>query len=97
MSDCPDTPWIDVSIDFFGPTRQGHYLLVIVDNFSRFPIVKFVSSTSAKSTIPTLDKAFSEHGIPKTVRSDNGPPFNSHNFHAFATTLGFKHRKITPL
>lgn len=97
MSDCPDAPWIDVSIDFFGPTRQGDYLLVIVDDFSRFPIVEFVSSTSAKSTIPTLDKVFSEYGIPKTVRSDNSPPFNSHDFHAFATNLGFKHRKITPL
>ncbi|GFO10037.1 transposon tf2-11 polyprotein [Plakobranchus ocellatus] len=60
MSDCPDAPWIDVSIDFFGLTRQGAYRLVIVDDFSRFPIVEFVSSTSAKSTIPTLDKVFSE-------------------------------------
>ena len=97
MSPCPDSPWLEVSVDFYGPTPKGDYLLVIVDDFSRFPIVEFTSSTSAKSTIPILDKVFSEYGIPATLRSDNGPPFNSHEFSAFAKNLGFTHRKITPL
>ena len=30
------------------------------------------------------------------VKSDNGPPFNSKEFTAFADDLGFKHRKVTP-
>ena len=97
MSPCPDSPRLEVSVDFYGPTQKGDYLLVIVDDSSQFPIVEFTSSTSAKSTIPILDKVFSEYGIPATLRSDNGPPFNSHEFSAFAKNLGFTHRKITPL
>ena len=29
--------------------------------------------------------------------SDNGPPFNSEEFRKYASKLGFKHRRITPL
>ncbi|KAK3765540.1 hypothetical protein RRG08_052334 [Elysia crispata] len=95
MSPCPDSPWLEVSVDFYGPSPKGDYLLVIVDDFSRFPIVAFTSSTSAKSTIPILDKVFSEYGIPATLRSDNGLPFNSHEFSAFAKNLGFTQKNHT--
>ena len=30
------------------------------------------------------------------VKSDNGPPFNSHKFEEYAREEGFKHRKVTP-
>ena len=31
------------------------------------------------------------------VKSDNGPPFNGEEFAKFASVLGFRHRKVTPL
>ena len=31
--------WIDLAMDFFGPIPNGHYLMVVVDEFSRMPIV----------------------------------------------------------
>lgn len=46
--------------------------------------------------IPVIDKVFSEFGIPHTLKTDNGPPFNSKEFSDFAKSLGFVHRKITP-
>ena len=57
-----------------------------------------ITSTSVRTTIglPALDKIFSMSGVPDTVRSDNGPPFNSAEFKQFASYLGFKHRKVTP-
>ena len=55
-----------------------------------------LSTTSAKAVIPKLDKIFSAYGIPKVVRSDNGPPFNGSEFEQFAKSYGFKHRKVTP-
>ena len=36
-------------------------------------------------------------GTPEIVKSDNGPPFQSEEFMKFADTVGFKHRKTTPL
>ena len=32
-----------------------------------------------------------EFGVPDVIRSDNGSPFNSKEFAAFADDLGFKH------
>ncbi|XP_053390608.1 uncharacterized protein K02A2.6-like [Mercenaria mercenaria] len=36
-------------------------------------------------------------GYCQVLRSDNGPPFQSHAFKEYAEHAGFKHRKITPL
>ena len=76
MSNLPSSPWRGVSIDFCGPYPTGEYLMVIIDNFSRFPIVELIRSTAASSTVPHLDKIFGIFGIPEMVRTDNGPPFN---------------------
>lgn len=97
MSDLPDTVWQDVSADFYGPLPTGEHLLVIVDEYSRYPVVEVIHSTSANSVIPVIDKIFSMFGIPRSVKTDNGPPFNSEQFSKFAAYMGFHHRKITPL
>ena len=96
MSPLPASPWREVSVDF-KQLSSYEYLLVITDDYSRYPVVELVRSTSASTVIPQLDKTFSTFGIPEIVRSDNGPPFNGREFREFAQTLGFKHRKVTPL
>ena len=82
MSPLPASLWREVSVDF-KQLSSCDYLLVITDDYSRYPVVELVGSTSAAAVIPQLDKTFSTFGIPKIVRSDNGPPFNG--------------RKVTPL
>ena len=97
MSELLKAPWTEVSVDFgIAPTGLNEYFLVVIDDYSRFPIVELVPSTSAKSVIPVLDKIFSKFGIPE-VNSDNGPPFNSWDFHEFSKYLNFHHRRVTPL
>ncbi|XP_048735644.2 uncharacterized protein K02A2.6-like [Ostrea edulis] len=95
MSPLPSGPWTEVSTDFCGPFPSGDYLMVVID--SRYPVVEILKSISAKSVLTRLDKIFAEFGIPCTLKSDNGPPFNGSEFKQFAEYLGFKHRKITPL
>ncbi|KAL5011217.1 hypothetical protein ScPMuIL_011701 [Solemya velum] len=73
------------------------YLLVVTDEYSRYVIVDILESTSARSVIPHLDKIFAEFGIPHSLKTENGPPFNSFDFATYASHTGFKHRKITPL
>jgi hypothetical protein len=97
MSELPEAPWHNISADFYGPLPTGEYLLVIIDEYSRYPVVETVRSVSANTVIPILDKVFSMFGIPRILKTDNGPPFNSEQFSKFAGHLGFHHRKITPL
>ncbi|XP_045167180.2 uncharacterized protein K02A2.6-like [Mercenaria mercenaria] len=97
MSEMPEYTFQHVSLDFAGPFPNGKYLLVLIDEYSRFPIVEIINSTSSKTVIPILNKIFSEFGICEVLKSDNGPPMNGHEFAQFANYMGFKHRKITPL
>lgn len=96
MTEIPDEPWSRVSADICGPFQQ-EYLLVVIDDHSRYPVVEVLRSTSAISVIPLFDKIFSLFGIPEELKTDNGPPFQSFEFRQFAEQLGYKHHRITPL
>ncbi|GFR92220.1 Pol polyprotein [Elysia marginata] len=73
QTEIPPRPWYTIGTDLF--YLRGDEYLLISDYYSKFPIVRKIpkhQSTSQKVT--TLTKQiFSEHGIPSTVRSDNGP------------------------
>ena len=97
MTPLPTAPWKELAMDFLGPLPSGDYLMVVIDEYSRFPEVEIVTSTSARSTIPKLDAIFARQGIPEVLRSDNRPCFNGVELKNFAEHLGFQHRKITPL
>ena len=90
MSPLPAAPWAEVSADF------GH-LLAVTDEYSRYAVVDILDSISTTSVIPRLDKIFAEFGVPVSLKTDNGPPFNSHEFKTYASITGFRHRRITPL
>ena len=99
MRTAPDVPFTRqsvASIDF-AELSTGDYLLVVTDDYSRYPAVEVIRSLAAPTVIPKLDKIFSEFGVPEVVKSDNGPPYSGKDFRQFATNLGFTHRKITPL
>jgi transposase InsO family protein len=97
VSEMPSGPWENLSIDFYGPLPSGKYLLVVLDDYSRYPVCRMTSSTGADKVIPLLNEIFAEFSIPLKLKSDNGPPFNSAKFAQFAKNQGFWHQKITPL
>ena len=66
------------------------------DQYSRYPVIEFVTSTSAEAVIPQLTHVFTTYGIPEEVKTDNGPPFNGSKFSKYAQEQGFRHRKVTP-
>ena len=59
-------PWV--------PTPEGKYILVVIDQLTRFPEVAVVNSTGPEN-LGMLEKIFSRQGIPKSY-SDNGMLFN---------------------
>lgn len=86
--------WDEVSIDFLGPINDTNYVLVVIDDYSRFPITEILTSLTAKSVIPRLERIFSLFGVSSVCRSDSGPPFQSEEFRQFAKGMRFKHRRI---
>ena len=58
---------------------SSEYLLVDINNYSRFPGVETVNSTFYKleSVILKLNPVFECQLMTEIVKSDNGPPFNS--------------------
>ena len=62
MSKLPDDEWTELSADFLGPLPSGDYLLVIMDEYSRFPVVEILQSTSAEIVIPILNLSHSAAG-----------------------------------
>ena len=96
MSKMPTGPWEEVSVDLYGPLRSGNHLLVVMDEFYRYPVVHKVTSTAARVVIPALRQTFAMFGVPLELKSDNGAPFQGHEFKAFAKHQGFRHHRVTP-
>ena len=92
----PDRPWQRVDMDFWGLLPSGEYLLVIIDEYSRYPEVEFVRSTSAQAVIPHLDRIFSTHGFPEMAKTDGGPPFNGHDYHPYMQWAGIHSVVVSP-
>ena len=82
-SPLPERPWQKIAMDFLGPLPSGQYLLVMIDEYTRYPEVDFVHSTSAEAVIPHIVKVFSTHGFPEQVKTDGGSPSNGTDSHSF--------------
>ena len=72
----PEGPWVDIAIDLL-EIPGGNHLLVVIDYFSRWPEVISVPKTDAHNIIKSMESIFQTHGLPESVRSDNGQPFAS--------------------
>ncbi|XP_055844353.1 uncharacterized protein K02A2.6-like [Episyrphus balteatus] len=90
------TPFEKVSMDFAGPLPNGKYLLILVDEYSKYPFVEQIHSTKFIDVKKVLTKIFSAFGTPLNLKSDNGPPFSSHEFKEFMDSQNIKHHKTTP-
>ena len=90
MTPMPTAPWTDLSVHIYGLLRCGAYLLVIIEEHSRYPVVRNISSTSAKVAIPIMGDVFAMLGISERLKSDGGPPFNSHRLHVLFTSFFLK-------
>ncbi|PAA80730.1 hypothetical protein BOX15_Mlig030312g1 [Macrostomum lignano] len=91
----PPYAWHTLGIDFTEPVHNRH-LLVLVDHFSRYPIIISMSSMTAESVTKQLRSLFATLGRPAQLVSDNGPPLSSQAFKEFLSSNGVQHRLITP-
>ena len=96
VTEMPKGPWDTIHVDFYGPLPTGEYILVAIDRYSRYHEVEVVRSIKASTVIPRLDQIFARHGIPTTIKSDNGPFFNGTEYKRYLEVLGIKALYSTP-
>lgn len=88
-------PWERVHIDYAGPFKKFHFL-IIVDSFSKWPEIIKTSTTTTAKTISILSSVFARFGAPKLLVSDNGPQFTSEKFQAFCNLNCIEHIFTSP-
>lgn len=86
----PQYPFQKVGMDLFH--LEGVDYLLIVDYFSKWPIVKELSVTTSGAVVHILRTVFSDWGTPEVVVSDNGPQFSARQFKQFC-----RDRDINPV
>ena len=98
-SELPAGPWQELAVDFNGPHAKfgGVYILVMVDCFSRYLSMSIVKSTDFESVAEAYEGLFKRFGYPQSIKSDNGPPFNSRNYRYFCRNRGIAAQFSTPL
>ena len=85
----PDRPWQIIGLDFFKFKTVDY--LIVVDYYSRYIELGAMNrNKTASEVLRILKSLFARHGIPETLRSDNGPPFDSADYLALAREWGCK-------
>ena len=95
MSPLSDAPWLELSMDLMD-LPNGKYLVIVMDDYSRFPTVEHPKTSSSQAVISALDWVLSTFGIPQVIHADNGQCFVPEEFESFAKYHGFEHCKVTP-
>ena len=85
----------ELKLDFAGPLpdEKGYkiFLLVAIDQFSKFPSVLISKTTGAKKVTKFLDSYIRIHGLPHSIRTDHGSWFKNSLVQEFCSSRGIKH------
>lgn len=91
-------PFECLSVDFVGELPEGFgykYMLVIVDNYSRYPFVFPLRTMATSAVIECFQKVFAQFGYPDCILSDRGTSFESNEFKKFCSDRGIKKKSTT--
>ncbi|KAI8114819.1 Pro-Pol polyprotein [Lucilia cuprina] len=80
-------PFHTVHMDHLGPfpksSKRNEHILVIVDAFTKFTLIKAVKSTASKHVISNLNEISEYFGVPTRIITDRGTAFTSHEFERY--------------
>ncbi|KAI8517626.1 hypothetical protein Bbelb_036430 [Branchiostoma belcheri] len=93
-TETPSRPWKKVGADLFYLNQK--WFLLVVDYYSKFPIVKTLKSLKASTVTQAFKGIFAEQGIPDEVICDNGAQFTSQEFRQAAEEYGFRITTSSP-
>lgn len=88
-TETPEFPFEEVASDLF--EFENRQYIVFVDYYSKFIEVDELKGQCSRNVIETLKAQFSRHGIPSTIRKDNGPQYSSVEFKEFCESYDISH------
>ena len=90
-------PMERISINFKGPVEgKNRFLLVMIDEYSRFPFAFPCKDTSAATVITCLSSLFSLAGVPAYIHSDRSMSFLAREVREFLHKRGVATSSTTP-
>lgn len=88
-------PFHTVHLDHVGPfvtTKLGNkFILVLVDNLTKFVLFYAVRSTGAEETLQCVQSFVQTYGLPKRLISDRGTSFTAGVFQSYCSEQGIEH------
>ena len=95
ISEKPATrPWESISTELF--KWEGEDYLLVVDSYSHFIEIAHLTNTTSQTVIMHTKSIMARHGIPTTVKSDNGPQYTAEEYKKFSKEWGFHHITTSP-
>ena len=76
--DLPTEPWQKLGTDIFD--YQGGKYLIVVDYYSRYPIIRKLDNITAKTVSDKFTSLILEFGIPQEIVADFGTQYTSEEF-----------------
>ena len=95
QSEMPPRPWHTVGTDIF--YLDDDEFLLIADYCTKYPFVRKIPKghSTSKCVADLTKQIFSEQGIPRILRSNNGPHFQGH-YGQFVEEYGLSHVTSSP-
>uniref|UniRef100_A0A0N5BHM8 RNA-directed DNA polymerase n=1 Tax=Strongyloides papillosus TaxID=174720 RepID=A0A0N5BHM8_STREA len=90
----PPHPWHTLSLDHL-VINENSYVLVLIDEFSKFVRLHHVANMGALTTIRELTNTFFLLGFPNTLKTDNGSAFIADTFKSFCKTFDITHYQVS--
>lgn len=92
-------PFETIQVDHLGPfvstNKNNKYLLVIMDNLTRFVKLKPVKNVEARTTVKMIEEFVMQFGAPERIISDRGTAFTGEAFKEMIQRHGIKHILIS--
>lgn len=93
-------PFATLHIDHLGPyvtsNRKNKYVLVMVDNLTKYCIIKATRNTKVLNVVKTLEDFVLMFGAPERIISDRGTCFTAEKFAKLCSKHGIKHVLNSP-
>ena len=90
----PPFLWHTLATDIFYWKRMD--FLIVADVFSKYFLVRTLANSSSAAVCAEIATIVTELGLPHTIRSDNGPCYNSKEFQQLLQHYNITHHTSSP-